>query len=106
MDIGETALDSVVIKTQALVIEPQQVEHGRVQVVDRADIFDRFVAKFVGSPIAESASDPRSCQPHGEAMRIVIAPAGAFLECGHPAKFGDPRHERFVQQTTSLQVFN
>jgi hypothetical protein len=46
--IGQPALDAVVVVAQPLVIESEEMQDGRVQVVNRADVFDRLMAEFVG----------------------------------------------------------
>lgn len=71
--IGETAFDAVVIVAQALVIEPQQMQHRRVQIVDRADVLRRAVTEFVGRAVAVAMLDAGARQPHREAVGIVVA---------------------------------
>ena len=43
-------------------------------------------------------------QPDGEALGVVIAAVGAFLEGGHAAELGDEDDERVLQQAALLQV--
>src|SRR5258705_1110112 len=90
MNIGQTALDAVVIIAEPFVIEPKQMEQGGVKVVNGGDILHRFITKVVGGPVAEPALHAGAGKPNGEAMWIMVAPVGAFLECRHPTELDDP----------------
>ena len=57
---------------QLFVVETQQPENGRVQVVDVYFALDRLKAKFVGRAVDVPPSDTAAAQPHGEAVMIVI----------------------------------
>ena len=41
-DVGEAALDAVVLEGEALVVEAEQVEDGSVEVVEWVDVLDGF----------------------------------------------------------------
>lgn len=47
VDIGQTALDSVVVVGQSFVIDAEQVEQGGVEVVPGNGAFGRFPADIV-----------------------------------------------------------
>ena len=50
-------------------IEPQQVQDGRVKVVDRRNVLDRLVPEFVGGTVREGRFTPapasQQVKPHG-----------------------------------------
>ena len=48
--------------------------------------------------------DAGAQHPAGEAIGVVVAPRGALLPGGHPAKLGRPQHQRVVQQASLPQV--
>ena len=102
--VGQPAFDAVVVVAQPLVIEAQQVQDRGVEVVDRADVLDRLVAELVGRAVAEAALHARAGQPDGEALRVVVAAAGALLERRHAAELGDPDDQRVVEQAALFQV--
>src|SRR4051812_32758313 len=102
--VRQAALDAVVVVAQALVIEAEEVEDGRVEVVDGRDPLDRLVAEVVGGAEAEAALHAGAGEPDGESVRVVVAAAGPFLEGGHPAEFGRPDDERVVEQAPPLEV--
>src|SRR5205814_3422270 len=106
MYVGQTALGAVVVKGQSLVIQAEQMEQGRVQVMNRADFLYRLVTEFIRCAVAESAFYTRPRQPDGETMGVVVATARALLEGWHPAEFGHPHHERLIQQAAGFQIFD
>src|SRR2546422_407686 len=106
MHIREPALGAVVVKGQSLVIQAEQMEQGRVQVMNRADILDRLVTEFIRGAVAESALYTRPGQPDGETVRIVVAAARALLKGWHAAEFRHPHNERLVQQAAGFHIFD
>jgi hypothetical protein len=86
--IGQTALDAVVIERQSLVVEAEQVQDGRVEVVRGGDVLLGTKPKFVGRAVAATWFDSSPSQPTGETVRIVIASVSARLKHRHPAKLG------------------
>ena len=104
VDVGEAALEAVVVVGEAFVIEAQEVEHGCVEIVDGRDIDRGFVAEFVGGAVAEGRLDAGSGEPGGEAGGIVIAAAGAFLKGGHAAELGAPDDERVLEQAALFEI--
>ena len=67
VDVGQAAVEAVVVVRQPLVVEPQKVQDRPVDVVNRRDVFDGLVAEFVGCSVGERSPDARSGQPAGEA---------------------------------------
>src|SRR6266478_2496097 len=57
MHIGKPALDAVVVEAQAFMVQAQQVQDRRVQVVDCRRRRDGAVAKFIRRAEAEAALD-------------------------------------------------
>src|SRR5439155_10113302 len=71
--VREPALGAVVVKGQSLVIQAEQMEQGRVQVMNRADILDCLVTEFIRGAVAETALYTRPCQPDGKTVRVMVA---------------------------------
>ena len=58
---------------QAFVVEAEQVQDGRVEIV-HADLVDGgLVTKFVGRAVMDAALYAAACQPVGEGEGIVVA---------------------------------
>ena len=53
-DVGQAALDAVVLKRQLLVVEAEQVQDRRVQIVERMNILNGFQAELIGRSMADA----------------------------------------------------
>lgn len=56
MHIGQAAFYAVVVIAQAFMIQPQQMQCGRVQVVTVGRRLHGFKTKFVGGSVADTSS--------------------------------------------------
>src|SRR5262249_27812397 len=74
--VGESEIAARVAIGQLLVIDSEQMQDRRVQVVDVDLPLDGTVAVLVGRAVRETALDAAARQPGGEAIRIVSAPEG------------------------------
>src|SRR5687768_10881226 len=83
MHVRQSALDAVVIEAQPLVVEAEDVQDRRVQVVDRRDLVDGLVAEVVSCAVAEGAFDACAGEPDGETLGVVIAAVRPLLERRH-----------------------
>ena len=73
MHVGQTALDSVVVIREPLVIESEQMQDGRVEVINRSNIFDGFIAKGVRRAVSEGGLHSHASQPRREAIWVVVS---------------------------------
>jgi len=80
------------------VIEPEEMEHGRVEVMDSASIFDGVVAEFVSASISKTSFDAASGHPHGESIRMMIPSfwAIALLDGGGSPEFASPKNKGII----------
>ena len=104
VDIREPKIAPRMSVGQALVVEPEQVQHGSVQIVDVHAIADRLEAKVVSRAMDISTLGPTPGQPHRETVVIVVAPRGgshllALREFNRrrPPELAAPDHERVIQ---------
>ena len=90
---------------ELLMIEAEQVQHRRVEVVDMYLLIHRRKPKFVGRSMHVAAAHAAAGQPHAEAVMIVIA-AAELRQLGHrrAAELAAPHHQRGFQQAALLQV--
>src|SRR5712692_1350522 len=58
---------------QLLVDETEQLQNGRVQVVDVHFVFDRLEAVLIGRPVHVTPADSAAGHPHREAVMVVVA---------------------------------
>src|SRR5262245_14420279 len=90
------------------VVEAQQVEQRRVQVVHGHRVLDDVVAVIVGAPVADAGPDAAARHPAGEAARMVVSPViggrEVALAVDRAPELAAPQHERVVQQAAAAQV--
>ena len=82
-------------KLTFLVLPSEQVQNGRVQVVDADGILDRGVTEFIRRAVSHTAAR----EPEGKPERIVVAPAAALHH-------GQPPERRIDQITNGLFAFH
>ena len=85
-------------------VQPQQVQDRRVEVIQRMHVLDRLLAQLIRHPVAHAAAHARSGHPAREPIRIVIPPDRPLLEERHPAKLRAPNHQRVLQQSALAQI--
>ena len=56
-DAGQSHVEPLELVSESLMVDSQQGQHGRVEVVDGDDIFDGVVAKLVGRSVGCAAAD-------------------------------------------------
>src|SRR2546423_139921 len=71
--VGEAEIAAAVVVSELLVIEAQEVEDGRVEVVYMHAVSDRVIADFVGGSVDEAGFDAAAGHPDGVSVGIVVA---------------------------------
>ena len=72
-DIGEPEIAAGMTVGQLLVVEAEQVQHGRVEIVNARSVFDGAKTELVRRPIRGAAAHAPAGEPDAEAVVIVIA---------------------------------
>src|SRR5437879_3605368 len=88
---------------QLLVVEAEQVENGRVEVVNGDALLACAETEFVGRSDGLPSFYAAAGQPHRVAVRIVVS-AFASLRHGRAAEFTGPNHQGTVEQSPLLEV--
>src|SRR6266568_90603 len=109
--IGQPKIPARVAVSEFLVVEAQQVQHGRVQVMDMDEVLGRAIAELVSGAVNVSAFYSPAGQPDGESIMIVIAPfafargarRGNFDSRG-AAEFTTADYQRFSEQSALFKV--
>ena len=84
-------------------VEAEQMQNGRVEIVDMDLILDDFRGVIIGFPVHQTAFDTGAREPGRIGAVLVTAPFRTIGE-GRAAKFRGPNDERVRQQTARLQV--
>ena len=106
-DVGEPEFSTVVTVREFGVVEADEVQDRRVQVVDRHAVFDRVVAELVGLAVAESAFDTAARHPHRESIRMMIAAGIGLVARLHRRRAPElpaPENECVVEHAAGFQV--
>ena len=103
LHIGQPQVAAAVAVGQLLVIEAEQVQDGRVQVVDVDPALDALAAVVVGGAVAKPRLHAAAGQPDREAAVVVVA-AVAPSANGRAAELAGPDDQRVLQQAALLQV--
>src|SRR5438128_2650441 len=77
VDVRQSEISALVAEGQALVVDAAKLEHGGVEVVDVADVFDGAVAQFVGGAVDGAGLDAAAGEEDGKGEDVVVA-AGAL----------------------------
>src|SRR5262245_11106281 len=78
VNVGEAKIPSSVAVGELFVVEAEQMQEGRVQIMNVNWIFDCFESEFVRSAVNRAAFDAATGHPDTEAVRIVVAPHFRF----------------------------
>jgi len=99
-----------VLIRQLLVVQSQQMQDRRVQIVDVNATLDRPAAELVRRTMAHSGPDSGPGQQGCESIPIVFPPgspdsARVVLKVRSPAKFARADDERILQEPSLFQIF-
>src|SRR6185295_490177 len=74
MHIGQTKIATLKSVSQLRVIQAEQMQNRRVQIVDVDFVFDRVKTEFVRLPVGDARFDSAAGEPDGVAVRMMVAP--------------------------------
>ena len=77
-DVGQAVITAGVAVGQAFVVEAEEMQDRRVEVVDVDFILDRSKAEFVGRSVSRATLHAGSREPRREAEMIVVAAIASF----------------------------
>ena len=103
VDVGQPEVAAGVFVGQRLVIEPQQMEDRRVQIVEVHAVFHCGDAVLVGGAVGHAALHAAAGHPEAEAGGVVVAPV-VLLDVWRAAKLAAPDDESLVEQSAFLQI--
>ena len=108
--IGEPELSALVAVGQLGVIDPGEVENGRLHVMHVDGILGDVPSLFVRCTIGGSRFHSSAGHPRGEGAAKVIAPriglSGSALTERSGAEFAGEDDERIFQQFALFQIFH
>ena len=105
LDVGQAVIAAADAVGQSRVIDPAEVQHRGVEVVEVGDVLDGLHAELVGGAVDRAAPDAAAGQEDGEALRVVVAAVGAG-GVGRPAELAGPEDQRALEQPALLEVLD
>ena len=96
---------------QAFVVDAEEVQVRRLEVVDVDGVFGWVVGEVVGLAVGEAALHAATGHPDGEDVGVMVA-AERFLVVDVPlaersaAELAAPDDQRVVEQSALLEVFD
>ena len=106
----QPVIEALITVGKLFVIEPHQVQDGRVEVMDMDSIaitVDDVVSPFVGFAVAGAPAYTTSRHPNGKAAWVVVPTINLFvstLTVNRSSEFTSPNHQSVFQHATSFQV--
>src|SRR5262249_47536387 len=97
MYIGQAEIAPAVPEGQPGVIESEQMQDRRVEIVDVAFVLDHFHSVIVSLAVSHSALDAAAGQPRRERVGEMAAPVIA-LRRWRAAEFRRPNDQRLIEQ--------
>src|SRR6478609_8365347 len=80
LNVCQPKIPTAVPIRQPFVIDPEQMKHGRVQIMDVAPLFHCPETEIIGSTVRHSALHSTARQQRTKAVNIVIAPVTNLFE--------------------------
>ena len=104
MDVCETEVASLKAVGQSGVIDPQQMQQRRVEVVHMDWILGDVEPQIVRGTMHVTSTHTGTREPYSEATIVMIATIAATLHHGRAPELASPDDERILQQTTLLEI--
>ena len=107
MHIRQAKIAALETERQFRVLQTEQMQNRRVDVVDVATVFHGAETEFVGLADDRARFHAAAREPHRERVNVMIAP-GLFAHFAHrrATEFAAPDHERVFQKTALFQIFD
>ena len=103
MDIREAHITPAKPIRQLRVVNPHQVQDGRMEVVHFHLVLDGVITPVIRGAIRHSTLDSTTSHPHREAVRVMIA-AIATLCHRRSTKLTTPNHQSVLQHPAGLEI--
>src|SRR5262249_50822419 len=74
IDVGKAFVAAIVVERQALMVEPQEVQNGGMQIGRLRAPLDGPITEIVGRAVRLTAADSAASQPDAESVWVMVAP--------------------------------
>src|SRR5262245_31357971 len=104
LHVGEAKIAPQELEGEPRVVYAQEIEHRRVQIVDRDHVFNRVISELVRGSMTRSGANPSSGEPHREALDVMVA--AVALSHRSPPELAAPEDEGLVEHAALLQILH
>ena len=104
VDVRQAPLQPIVVVSQSFMVDSYQVQHRRMDIVNRKRILLRLVSEVIGRSIGHATAHPPTGKPDRKPFRIMIAASISQLEHRHPTELRAAHDQRLLQQPTLFQI--
>jgi hypothetical protein len=105
VDVGQSEVASTVTVSQSFVIDSEQVEQSRMQIMHMDFVLSGVKPKIIGCTITESGLDSRAAHPPSESVGIVVSTV-ISLGRGSSSELSTPYQQGVFEETASVHVFD
>ena len=103
-NIGQPEVASLETIDQFRMIKPQQMENGRMKIMNM-DFIPRCVeSKIIRLSQGDTRLDPSACQPNGEAIGMMIPAIIAPLNHGCATELAPPDNQCILQHAPLFEI--
>ena len=79
VDVGQAALNAIMVEGQSLMVDTEQVQNGGVKVVPANAVFLGAMAGLIRVAVGDSGPQPCPSHPHGKSRAVVVATETNFV---------------------------
>ena len=72
-NIGQTKITTILVESQTFMIEPHQVKHGGMEIVDTDPVISCFEPYFIRTAVMVTTFDTPTGKPECKGVRVVVA---------------------------------
>src|SRR5262245_575411 len=105
MDICGTPINAIMPEGELSVVDTEQIQHRRMNIVAVGGLVDGFIRPFIGAAMTYATANTAAGQPRRVPERIVVTPL-APLAARHAPEFAGPVNDRVVEQTGGFQILD
>jgi hypothetical protein len=91
---------------KSIVLQPEQVEHGGMELVDGDGVFGDAIAEFIGFAVGGSSFDAAAGEEDGECLDVVVSACAVAtaLSHGSSAEFATPDDKCFIEHAALFKI--
>ena len=111
VDVGQPKGSAGMSERQSFMIDSQQMQDRRLDIVHMDGIFNRMKSEVIGATDRLSHSDSSTRHPHGEGLGVMVASLGspqrrARFHHRRSPEFTTPNHQGILEHSALFQILN